>query len=282
MRFVDSAKVLRSLSVVKNGEVISLDLPLAWRPGKGGRAPLKRTVHIHNAVRAMRDGRYTVINDDAVEFPLQGSSQWDGLAHFGLIEPGSRGVFYGGRPLNEVGRDQTASSLGIENISGGVVTRGIFFDFVDFLGGREQGFAPQTVRISDVQIEAYLNAKNLTLEPGDAAFVYVGVQALLAANGGAYPRNMAGLDGSSMRIWKDAKVCAVITDNPTPEAVPPLDMSIHIGAIRDNGIFIGELWSLDKLADACRRDGRYEFLLASKPLDIPGAFGSPANAMAIR
>jgi hypothetical protein len=42
------------------------------------------------------------------------------------------------------------------------------------------------------------------------------------------------------------------------------------------------LWALEELATACREDGVYEFLLVSVPLNLPYAFGSPANAVAIR
>ena len=48
------------------------------------------------------------------------------------------------------------------------------------------------------------------------------------------------------------------------------------------GIPIGELWWLDALADACAADGRYEFLVTSAPLNLPGGIGSPANALALR
>ena len=61
----------------------------------------------------------------------------------------------------------------------------------------------------------------------------------------------------------------------------PTDYSIHIGAMRNCGIVLGELWSLEELARRCYELQRYEFLLISIPLNIAGAFGSPANAIAI-
>jgi hypothetical protein len=44
---------------------------------------------------------------------------------------------------------------------------------------------------------------------------------------------------------------------------------------------IGELFSFGPLAAACRREGRYEFLFAAVPLNVTGAVGSPANAVAV-
>jgi len=47
------------------------------------------------------------------------------------------------------------------------------------------------------------------------------------------------------------------------------------------GFAIGELFDFAALAAACRRESRYEFLFTSVPLNVAGAVGSPANAVAI-
>ena len=56
----------------------------------------------------------------------------------------------------------------------------------------------------------------------------------------------------------------------------------HTIALKHLGIQLGELFALDELAEQCRRDGVNEFLLISTPLNVRGAFGSPANAVAMR
>jgi len=48
------------------------------------------------------------------------------------------------------------------------------------------------------------------------------------------------------------------------------------------GLFVGEIWYLDELADDCADDGIYEFQLVAPPLNIPGAVGSPVNPQAIK
>jgi hypothetical protein len=57
---------------------------------------------------------------------------------------------------------------------------------------------------------------------------------------------------------------------------------LHWPLIALLGMHLGELWRLDELADECAADGRYEFMLVAKPLNLLGGFGSPANAVAIR
>jgi hypothetical protein len=68
------------------------------------------------------------------------------------------------------------------------------------------------------------------------------------------------------------------------EVVPPDPRvgSLHRRLIPCLGFAIGELFDFAALAAACHREQRYEFLFASVPLNLTGAVGSPANAVAIR
>ena len=72
-------------------------------------------------------------------------------------------------------------------------------------------------------------------------------------------------------------------DNPAVEAVPvdPAAGSLHLRLIPCLGSAIGELFDFAALAAACQRERRYEFLFTSVPLNVAGAVGSPANAVAI-
>ena len=72
-------------------------------------------------------------------------------------------------------------------------------------------------------------------------------------------------------------------NNPAVEVVPA-DRSngfLHDRLIPGLGMAIGELFSSGDLAAACAREGRYEFMFVSVPLNVTGAVGSPANAVAI-
>lgn len=283
---VTAAKVLQAAALVKRGQVISLSHPLEWPPRPPGGDPrlkrpaLRRESILNNAVLPLADGRYAVTNDDVVQFALQGSSHWDSLAHFGVLEPG-KGVFHGDLGLDEVDERSGAKTIGIDAVAGGLVTRAVVFDMVDFLGRADQGYLDDKTRISDDMLAGYLSSKGLALEAGDAALVYIGFYKRWVANGNAIPQEIAGLDGSSMRIWREAGIVAIACDNPTLDAVP-MDHSIHIGALREMGALLGEYWALDELVEACREDQCFECLLASAPLNIRGAFGSPCNALAIR
>jgi len=284
---ITPAKVAAAARLVRLGQVIPLSHPLTWPPrGSEGdprlkRPALRRAVIDHNTVLPLPDGRYAVTNDDTVQLALQGSSHWDSLAHFGVLDPAANGVFYGGQGLDEIGPAGEARTLGIDAVAGGIVTRAVVFDMVGFLGRADPGFLSDETRITDAMLEMYLERHRLALEEGDAALVYTGFVARWAANGDAIPAMIAGLDASSMRVWRKARIAALASDNPTLDAVP-MDYGIHIEGLRGEGILLGEYWKLDELVRACRDDGIYECLLVSSPLNIPGALGSPCNALAIR
>lgn len=44
---------------------------------------------------------------------------------------------------------------------------------------------------------------------------------------------------------------------------------------------LGELWNLDRLADACANDDRWDCMVVMSPLTLTGGAGSPANATAV-
>jgi kynurenine formamidase len=278
-------KVLRSLGTVHTGEVVPLSHPLTWPPREEGdprlrRPPLRREPIERNSISRLADGRFGIVNDDVVRFALQGSSHWDALAHFGVLEPTGE-VFYGGRGLDEVDETGAAQTLGIDAVAGGIVTRAVVFDMVGFLGRVEAGFLEDETRITGDMLTAFLSEHGLALEEGDAALVVTGFYQRWLDNGGAIPAMIAGLDRSSMPLWRRSRIAALASDNPTLDAVP-MDSSIHIEALRELGVLLGEYWALDDLAASCRSDRRYECLLVSAPLNLPGAFGSPCNALAIR
>jgi hypothetical protein len=60
---------------------------------------------------------------------------------------------------------------------------------------------------------------------------------------------------------------------PKPAALMPL----HEHCLFKNGIHLGEMWYLTKLARWLREHRRNRFLLTAPPLRLPGAVGSPAT-----
>ena len=62
-----------------------------------------------------------------------------------------------------------------------------------------------------------------------------------------------------------------VIPNETPDVFQPL----HCVAIVNMGMLVGEIFTLEALADDCAADGVYEFLFVAPPLPITGAVGLP-------
>lgn len=282
LNYISAQTIIAAAKCVRSGEVFPLNQPMELRPPeRTGRMTLRKHSRVHNHQVPIDGGRHLVINDDYVEFDLQGSSQLDSLAHFGLLEPGSDAVFYGGAGLDEVGPGSVARSLGIDAFGGAIVTRGVLVDVTKVLPAENGYLQPDQVIDSDA-LERALHQQGSQLERGDALLIYVG-QETRCKGQGKHPESSPGIDGSCLDLLRGHEISLVASDNLGVEIVPELpDFSAHVGALRNLGIPLGELWALRALAQACVRDSRYEFLLASVPLNITGAIGSPANAVAIR
>ncbi len=97
----------------------------------------------------------------------------------------------------------------------------------------------------------------------------------------------AGIEASREMVawlWNN-RVAAIGADCPAVEALPS-DFSdetiLHYRALPLLGLPLGELFVLAPLAEDCARDGRYEFMLVSAPLNVEGGIASPPNAVAIK
>ena len=57
---------------------------------------------------------------------------------------------------------------------------------------------------------------------------------------------------------------------------------LHIAAIPNMGLTLGEIFFLEELAADCAQDRRWEFLLVAPPLPVTAAMGTPINPYAIK
>jgi kynurenine formamidase len=255
-----------------------------------------------------------VICDDIVEMTLQYSTQWDSLAHVGqLFDADGDGtpeiVFYNGYragehiigPMDyrgggavERGEHVGATALGIENMAAhGVQGRGVMIDLEAHFGRGEKF-------VSYDELMRIIDTDKVTVEEGDLVCFRTGYDRVIlgmnkspdAATLAANP--CAALDGRDERIlnWiTKTGIVALISDNRAVEASPSrpcegegedhcASLPLHAHCLFKLGVYLGEIWLLSDLADWLRAQGRSRFLLTAPPLRLPGAVGSPANAVA--
>ena len=271
--------VRRGITFGLNASVAEFDPPL----------DCTRSAVRHRVLRG-GDGAVEDLDDFLDDYFPQISSQWDSLAHI-AARPG---VFYNGRSVDDV-TEQGKNTIDHWSRRG-VVTRGVLLDFARMsLSGAKTGLIDEAITVQD--LEATRLAAGIEYSEGCAIVVRTGFVAHYRGLGNEERRSLAkdlhapGIEHTeemARYLW-DSGAAAIVSDTFATEVWPP-DFSevarpfgfLHRVLIGLLGFAIGELWSLEELADDCARDGVHEFMLASAPLHVIGGIGSPANAVAIK
>jgi kynurenine formamidase len=274
----------RAATLVRRGAVFSLALPI--RSGKGPMNGLAGRFNPLHHMTITGDGHgpgfdlgaEAGITDDVLLMGLQTSTQWDALCHVYY-----QGAIYNGFPAAGV-TTAGASHGGIDNVHAELAGRGVLLDVARWQGldELEPGYA-----ITSEDLTACATAQDVAVEPGDILLVRTG--AMTRVDGDDWSRfhaaRRAGLHYTTAEWLAKHRIAGVAADNNGVEAPSPLPgvrNPLHMVALRDMGILLGEFWDLEGLAEDCSLDGIYEFLLIAQPLRIEGAAGSPINPLAIK
>jgi kynurenine formamidase len=287
LNFITPARILEACALPRRGLVVSCALPFDERGPQTGFAGRHNPIHTMladggDALAGAQDFlaggfRYA---DDAVHMPLQCGTQWDALSH----------VFYDGRMYND--RDvrlvtsRGAKANSIDRIKDGVVGRGVLLDMPRTI---KVPWLEDGTRIRPEDLDQCAEMQGVTVESGDIVLVRTGMMTRCLEQkswqgycGGPAP----GLSVTCARWLYEREIAALATDtwgvevipNETPDCFQPL----HMIALRNTGLLLGEIFFLDDLAAACAEDGNYAFLFTAPPLPITGAVGSPINPLAIK
>lgn len=289
MNFLDDAKRREAATLVRTGRSYSLSQSFDMDgPQKGWR---RRTNPVHtmldtgtDAVAGNQGFPHGIGGaDDVIAMPLQCSTQWDGLGH----------IFDHGRAWNGRPADQVVTSLGdrvtgIETVADVICGRGVLLDVGRALG--HDGELPDGFAITEEHLEQTITAQGPTSTVGRGDIIVVRTGRLTRARRegwGEYAGGPApGLSFTTADWLHRTEIAAIATDtwgfevrpNEFDDAFQPL----HQVAIPHIGLFIGEMWDLDVLAEACIADRNYDFFLTAAPLKITGAVGAPVNPVAVR
>jgi kynurenine formamidase len=285
LNFAGAQQARRAASLVRRGETF----PLNWDVRLPAPAFFMRHPPQHTIFEKF-DG--AVLDDWLDSFYLQGSTQWDGLRHFADTDYG----FYNGAKLDEVSKPGPGR-LGMEHWAGrGIVARGVLLDVQRVLARDGIEVDPfDWFPIEPKLLQRVARDEGVEIRPGDVLLVRTGwVEAYsalapaardgLADEGRPGSPGLAGIPEMPAFLW-DSRIAAVAADNPALEVArrrEGADLSLHKALIPRLGMPLGELWDLGRLAEDCVRDGVYEFLLTSAPINLPGAAGTPANAVAVK
>jgi kynurenine formamidase len=278
---------------IQIGDRISLDwyLNLPSHPSFN-RPPLKWTMKN----KEKEDGTKRTVNDDHLGMNTQGSSQWDGLRHYGY--QGAK-KYYGGRTQQEL---ETSDVIGIDRVtsSGGITARGVILDYPRYLErcGKDPVFALQATSIKPEELRDMLRETGIETREGDVLLLRTGFTRdyykLEKKEREEFPHKPPAFLGveSSLEtlkwIWEKG-FCAVASDAPSFEMAPlagphnaPGGMwkgevweeemqgggLLHQWLLGGWGLMIGEMWDLETLCERSGELGRATCFLSSVPLKV--------------
>ena len=267
-------------ALVTQGRVFDLGIPLDEEGPQDGR-DRSNPMHFMSVIGGTDSVAGAVrFNDDYVFTPLQGGTQWDALSH----------CYYDDRLYNDTPKEAVnyrgALKLGIETQAKGIVGRGVLLDVARhegrewLLGG--EGIGPEL--LTDVTRD-----ENVEVRVGDILLIRTGWWRKFLEDRDRSSWILADEPGISLACcsWlRDHGVAAIASDNwaleVIPSGVPGEGFPVHMVLIRDMGMMIGEMFDLEDLAEDCKRDGVYEFLLCAPVLKVSRGVGTPVNPLALK
>ena len=284
LNFLTPEGLVDAARLVQSGKIFRLDAKIGFaKPPLFGRNAVAHRIHPLGPFA----------NDDVLDnYNTQESSQWDGLAHVGHFK---YECFYGGVKPGEI-KSGAGGRLSIHNWSDKFAGRGVLIDAYGYRKSRGISVDPLTSDTYTLEeLQAALAAQGTTLKPGSIVLVHTGWMEAYVNSTQEHKQSLTkfeniksiGIERSrEMVAWLwDHRVAAIGADNPAVESLP-FDLgdenALHYLTLPLLGLPLGELFVLEPLAEDCARDKRYEFLIASAPMNLEGGIASPPNALAIK
>ncbi len=291
VNLLTAGRVKHAASLVKKGKIINIE------PSRGipeYTSPTKVQYELH--ITRSRTGR----SDYVDHWSLHGGwGHLDGLGHFRYREFG----YYGGR------QDEDLDNKGMNGIEKwaqhGIVGRGVLIDVAHHFEKLGQPLDPgKRFYIGHRLIETIAKEEKITFQPGDIILLRTGWRkwylSLTPEEKGAFDTSVPGheerdidfavldrFQSTAAWLW-DHQAVAIWADNGAVESHTLGDPALegkgsnHQRLIALMGIGIGEFFDFEELSQDCAQDGVYECMVTAKPVNIPGATASQANAYAIK
>jgi kynurenine formamidase len=278
LNYLTPERVAAATGLVRTGQTVSLSLPIDRELGPDNPRPAShRMTHIP-----------TGGSGDPIEFAMDylGSethgnvqSHLDALCHVAY-----RGELYNGRPASVVTASGGAS-LGIDKYANGIVGRGVLLD-IPALRGVE--WLEPGESVSAAELEAAEARFGLHVEEGDILVFRTGQdrrrRVLGSWDSGPAGAGKAGLALDAVVWMHGRRVAAFLPDGDgetIPGPLPGIVGPVHALQIVAMGLAAADALDLEGVANACRLEGRYAFLVVALPLRLPGGTGSLINPIAI-
>jgi kynurenine formamidase len=268
VNLITPEKRREAAALVKTGRAVSLAYPLNTIGGPGNWNP---------AQHFLRTGPDFSVDYIGLLFHGYATTHVDALCHIFW-----EGKMYNGKPSTDV-TTNGARSGAVDAWKTGITTRGVLIDIPRFRG---EPYVALDKPVRAWELHDAAVAQGSPLKPGDAVIVYSGRGAYFTANPTAVPgaAPSPGLHVDTVPYLKenDAAILGWDQMDATPSGYQVFKgLSVHVLTIVFAGMPLLDNAYLEPIADACREENRWEFLLTINPLNVRGGTGSPVNPVAI-
>lgn len=289
LNYLGPEQVLAAAKLIRDGKVFTLQRLIGDPKGDPvwpGRTPAERTQVLDEGDwdeggkgPSFPGGLHYA--DDKINAFLQGSTQYDGLGH----------VWYGGQLWN--GYDARTTIGGLDKASvepiaeRGVVGRAVLLDMARFLG-KPALEAAETFTHEDLL--ACAEAQGVELRKRDIIIIRTNHLQLFFEQGDAFYEGFCepGLVYSPELVqwFADMEIPNLVTDTIANEVTfdpnTGVALVLHNALMRNLGVTLTEIADLEKLAEDCATDRRYELFYAAAPLKVAKGSGAPVNPIVIK
>ena len=269
LNYITAAKRRAAAALVQLGEIVSVGRDLSTVQTKSNPRPLNHLM-LYPPNGGAGSGDWFGIASHGMTV-----THIDALAHFSWEDR-----LYNGRAASQTFTRGGVTWGSIHAQREGIFTRGVLLDVAAARG--VDWFESETF-ISVDDFEAAEQRQKVRLGSGDALFVRTGFAALEEARGeqDTYPR--AGLHASCAE-WMHQREVAVYGGDcieKLPYPSPRMPSPLHVLALVAMGMPILDWPALEELKTTCERLQRWEFLLTTAPLRLPGGTASPINPQCV-
>jgi len=267
--------VSAATALVRRGRSVSLSYLLSKAADIDNPKPM---LHYMSRLSLGMPGEPTM-NEDFIGLDYHGKlvTHVDALCH----------CAYGGRLYNDVATLEAVTGFGatfgaVTTFEDGIVGRGVLLDMPRQLG--VEWVEPGTGLVP-AQLEAAASRAEISVGEGDVLLVRTGHFVRRSKLGPWNPDQVsAGIDLSCFPWLHERGVAVLGSDADTdarPSPVAEVHTPAHALALAAMGMPLLDNMYLDRLADTCAEEGRWEFLFVTAPLRLPRGTGSPINPLAI-
>jgi kynurenine formamidase len=277
LNLITPEKRLGAARLIRNGVAISCSRTISHR-----REPDNLTPMLHHMVTsgegAPTEGWGAAIDWVGMEFHGFGMTHIDSLAHIFW-----NGRMYNGQPASRV-RTATGCDAGsVELACDGIVSRGVLLDIAR---AKSREWLEPGEPIFPEDLDSCETAQGVRVGPGDLLFVRTGRDRRRAAKGplDVLREGYPGLHGSCLPWLRERDIAVLgsdMTQDVRPSGFANLTGPIHAVGIVAMGLWLVDNADLEKLAEACGSEGRWEFFMSIGALPLKRATGSPVNPIVV-